>query len=150
MTDPQEILKAYTPEVHALYFSVLDNAALKLEILPVDFFRQLTRRSKGEVELVVIRLEKQIIAFAWCLHAQKDYHAMYAGLDYRFNDELDLYFNLSYAVLDRALQKRPSRIYVGQTADTFKARLGCYPEPLYVFAKAGRSWYSAGVDTGGA
>ncbi len=60
---------------------------------------------------------------------------LYAGLDYEFNDEFDLYFNLSYATLDRALKKRPSKIYLGQTADTFKARLGCYPEPLYVFAK---------------
>jgi hypothetical protein len=135
LTDPLEILRAYTPEVHALYFSVLDKAALKLEILPIDFFRHLTARSKGEVELVLIRIETRIIAFGWCLHAGDDYHAMYAGLDYRLNDELDLYFNLSYAVLDRALQKQPLRIYFGQTADAFKARLGCYPEPLYVFAK---------------
>ena len=135
LTDPLEILKAYTPEVHALYFSVVARAALKLEILPIDFFRQLTARSKGEVELIVFLIDTQIIAFGWCLHAGEDYHALYAGLDDHYNDELDLYFNLSYAVLDRALQKRPAKIYFGQTADSFKARLGCYPEPLYVFAK---------------
>jgi hypothetical protein len=28
-----------------------------------------------------------------------------------------------------------SKIHVGQTADAFKARLGCYAEPLYAFAK---------------
>src|SRR5690349_13910051 len=83
----------------------------------------------------MLLLDARIIAFAWCLHAGEDYHAMYAGLDYHLNDELDLYFNLSYAVLGRALQKQPSRIYFGQTADGFKARLGCYSEPLYVFAK---------------
>ena len=95
----------------------------------------MTARSKGEVELIVFLIDSQIIAFGWCLHAGEDYHALYAGLDDQYNDELDLYFNLSYAVLDRALQKRPAKIYFGQTADAFKARLGCYPEPLYVFAK---------------
>jgi predicted N-acyltransferase len=135
LSEPQEILRTYTPETHALYFNVLEKSALKLEVLPIDFFRNLTARSNGEVELITIMIKKRVIAFAWCLHAEGDYHAMYAGLDYRLNDELDLYFNLSYAVLDRALQKRPSAIYFGQTADAFKARLGCYPEPLYVFAK---------------
>ena len=135
LTDPQDILKSYTPEVHALYLSVVARADLKLEILPIDFFRQLAARSSGEVELIVCLIDTRIIAFGWCLHAGNDYHALYAGLDYDFNDEFDLYFNLSYATLDRALKKRPSKIYFGQTADTFKARLGCYPEPLYVFAK---------------
>ncbi len=60
---------------------------------------------------------------------------LYAGLDYRLNDELDLYFNLMYAGLDRALRKGVSRIEVGQSAGVFKARIGCYSEPLYVFAK---------------
>jgi hypothetical protein len=60
---------------------------------------------------------------------------LYAGFDYRLNDKLDLYFNLMYAGLDRALRKRASKIHVGQGADAFKARIGCYSEPLYVFAK---------------
>jgi Acetyltransferase (GNAT) domain len=135
LTDPQEILKAYTPEVHALYLGVVARADLKLEILPIDFFRQLTARSSGEVELIVFQFEARIVAFGWCLHAGDDYHTLYAGFDYHFNDEFDLYFNLIYAALDRALQKRSSKIYFGQTADAFKVRLGCYPEPLYVFAK---------------
>jgi hypothetical protein len=40
-----------------------------------------------------------------------------------------------YAGLDRALRKGVSRIEVGQSAGVFKARIGCYSEPLYVFAK---------------
>jgi hypothetical protein len=40
-----------------------------------------------------------------------------------------------YAALDRALRKRVSRIHVGQGGTAFKARLGCYSEPLYGFIK---------------
>jgi hypothetical protein len=60
---------------------------------------------------------------------------LFAGLDYQLNEELDLYFNLMYAGLDRALRKQVSTIHVGQSADAFKARIGCYSEPLYVLAK---------------
>jgi hypothetical protein len=59
----------------------------------------------------------------------------FGGLDYRLNREFDLYFNLTYAAFDRAFRKRVSTIVLGMGGDTFKARIGCYSEPLYVFGK---------------
>jgi Acetyltransferase (GNAT) domain len=135
LTDPQEILRAYTPEVHALYHQMVDRAALKLEILPIEFLHQLTSRLAGDVELLAIRKEARIVAFGWNIHTRSSYHAMYGGLDYHLNDELDLYFNLIYAMLDRALSKQVATIEVGLGGDAFKAKIGCYWEPLYVFAK---------------
>lgn len=135
LTDPQEILRAYTPEVHALYHQMVDRAALKLEILPIEFLHQLTSRLSGEVELIAIRRESRIAAFGWNFRTPSSYHAMYGGLDYQLNDEFDLYFNLIYAMLDRALAQRAATIEVGLGGDAFKAKIGCYCEPLYVFAK---------------
>lgn len=135
LTDPEEILRVYTPQVHALYHQMVAKAELNLEVLPIDFFRQLTSRLSGEVELIAFSKDSTIIAFGWCLHASSTYSMLYAGLDYRLNDQFDLYFNLMYAGLDRALRKGVAKIQIGQSASTFKARLGCYSEPLYVFAK---------------
>jgi hypothetical protein len=135
LTDPEEILRVYTSDVHALYYQMVARADLNLEVLPIEFFRQLTSHLKDEVELIALLKDSRIIAFGWCLHAGSTYHMLYAGLDYELNDRLDLYFNLMYAGLDRALRKRVSKIHVGQTATSFKARLGCYSEPLYVFTK---------------
>jgi peptidoglycan biosynthesis/recognition FemAB-like protein len=135
LTDPQEILHAYTPEVHALYQQMAAKAELNLEMLTIEFFQELTRRLAGELELVAYSKDSRVIAFGWCLHAGSTYSMLYAGLDYRLNDEFDLYFNLMYAGLDRALRKGAGRIEVGQSAGVFKARLGCHSEPLYVFAR---------------
>jgi predicted N-acyltransferase len=135
LTDPQEILRAYTPEVHALYHQMVDRAALKLEILPIEFLHQLTSRLPGEVELIAIRKDARIAAFGWNIRTPSSYHAMYGGLDYHLNDEFDLYFNLIYAMLDRALAQRAATIEVGLGGDAFKAKIGCTCEPLYVFAK---------------
>jgi len=135
LTEPEEILRAYTPEVHALYRQVVDKAAIKVEILPIEFVHQLALRLSGELELVVIRKDGRIVAFACCLFAQSSYYTMYAGIDYQLNREFDLYFNLVFALLDRGLQKRGSAIVFGIGADTFKARLGCYSAPLCVFGK---------------
>jgi predicted N-acyltransferase len=135
LTDPAEILRVYTPDVHELYYQVVARADLKQEVLPVEFFHQLSLRLKDEVELIVLSMGARVVAVAWCLQAESTYHMMYGGVDYELNADLDLYFNLVYAALDRALRKQVSRIHVGQTANAFKARIGCYSEPLYVFTK---------------
>jgi predicted N-acyltransferase len=135
LSDPEEILRTYTPEVHALYHQTLARAIMRGEVIPIEFLHELTLRLNGLVELVAIRKDGRIVAFNWCLHAQSWYYMMYAGLDYQLNHQFDLYFNLMYAVLERGLQKRVSTIVFGISGDTFKARLGGSAEPLYVFVK---------------
>jgi predicted N-acyltransferase len=133
--DPVDILKAYTAEAHGLYHQVVERANTKLETLPIEFFRELTVRLAGQVDLVVLSKGPQILAFGWCLNAGSTYHMLFAGLNYELNADLDLYFNLMYAWLDCALRRGVSKIEVGQTADVFKARLGCYSQPLYAFMR---------------
>jgi len=135
LTDPDEILKVYTPEAHAMYCEMVAKSDVKLEVFPIEYYRQLTMRLKGQVELIAFFKDARLIAFGWCLYDRSTYHMMYAGLDYQLNHQFDLYFNLMYAGFDRALRKRVSKIHVGQTATVFKARMGCYSEPLYIFAK---------------
>jgi predicted N-acyltransferase len=135
LTDPEEIVRLYTSEVHDLYHQMVAKAEMKLEVLPIEFFHQLTLRLSGEIELIVYSKNSKAIAFGWCLHAGPSYHMLYAGLNYQFNSEFDLYFNLHYAALDRAMRKGVSKIYVGQSANAFKARIGCYSEPMYAFTK---------------
>ena len=135
LSSPEEIVQAYTSEVHALYHQVADRAALKVEILPIKFLRELTSRMSGQIELLAIRRGTEIIAFSWCMEAGSTYYTMCAGLDYRLNEQFDLYFNLLYGLLDRGLQKRAWTIVFGIGSDTFKRRLGCDAAPLYFFAK---------------
>jgi hypothetical protein len=135
LTDPEEILRMYTSEVHALYYQMVARAEVNIELLPIEFFRQLTSQLNGKVELIAFSKDSRVIAIGWCLHAGTTYHMLYAGLDYQLNGQFDLYFNLMYATLDRALRKGVSKIHVGQTATAFKARLGCHSEPLYAFIK---------------
>jgi hypothetical protein len=135
-TAPKEILSVYTPEVHGLYHQMAERAnIIREELLPIELLHQLALQLKGDMELVAFLNGSRIIAFSWCLHAGPTYYPLYGGIDYARNHEFDLYFNLVYAVLDRAFQKRASRIEFGMGADAFKARLGCHSEPLYAFAK---------------
>jgi predicted N-acyltransferase len=135
LTDPGEILKLYTPEVHAMYYQMVAKSDVKPEVLPIEYFRQTALRLSSEADLIVLFKDKRIIAFGWALHDGQTYHMTYAGLDYRLNQEFDLYFNLMYTGFDRAFRKGVTTINAGQTATTFKARIGCDFAPLYIFAK---------------
>jgi predicted N-acyltransferase len=135
LTDPDEILRLYTPEVHNLYRQVVAKSDLRLEVFPIEYYQQLTKRLNGQIELIALIRDSKILAFGWCLHDKTTYHMMYGGFDYELNHQYDLYFNMVYGCIDRALRKRVTTINVGQTATEFKARMGCYSEPRYVFAK---------------
>jgi predicted N-acyltransferase len=135
LTERQELVRAYTPEVHDLYCQVVDRADIKPEKLPLAFFHELACRLHGELDLIILSKASRIAAFAWCRHAGSAYHMLFGGFDSTLNRESDLYFNLVYACLDRALRKRVEKIYVGQAANVHKTRLGCYSVPIYVFAK---------------
>jgi predicted N-acyltransferase len=134
-SDPQDILALYTTEVHSLYLQVLERSNTRFETLSIELFRELTRRLPGQIELVVLSRQSRIVAFGWCQRTETTYHLLYVGVDYQLNDACDLYFNLMYAWLGRALQTGATRLEVGQTTDAFKARLGCYSEPLYAFMR---------------
>jgi predicted N-acyltransferase len=136
MTDPQDMLRAYTPEVHGLYHQMAARAkVVKQDFLPIEFFQQLARRFAGQIELITFIAQSRTIAFGWCLRCGSTYYLLVSGVDYNLNHEFDLYFNLMYAAFDRAFQRGIARINAGMGADAFKARLGCHSEPVYVFAK---------------
>jgi predicted N-acyltransferase len=135
LTDADEILKLYTPEVHDMYHQMVAKSDVKVEVLPIEYFHQTARRLSPEADLIALFKDKRVVAFGWALHDGPTYHMTYAGLDYRLNRELDLYFNLMYAGLDRAFRKGAATINAGQTAAAFKARIGCDFAPLYLFAK---------------
>jgi predicted N-acyltransferase len=135
LRDAGEIRRLYTPEVHRLYEAVVAKSRVKLEVLPIEFFHELTRHLPDLVSLTVITNGHRIVAFNWGLMDGRVHHYLFCGMDYAVAHDADLYFNLMYHQLDDALRRGPERIEVGQTADTFKARLGCRATPRYFFVK---------------
>jgi predicted N-acyltransferase len=127
--------RLYTDDVHQLYLGVLERAEVKLECLPAAFFRELARRLPEEIAFTLIYRGEQVVAFVCGLFHGDEYLNLFCGLDYRLNEEADLYFNLMYHDLDFALRRGVRSLHVGQTADEFKSRMGCYTRPRYFYVK---------------
>jgi Acetyltransferase (GNAT) domain len=137
-----EALPYYTDEVHRLYLAVRGRAEVQFETLPAEFFRQLAAQCGDSVRLTAVFKGPRIVAFSWGILLGHAYQNVFVGLDYELNNEYDSYFNLMASDLDRALRLGAQEIQMGQTADDFKSRLGCYGRPRYVYAK-GTRWFTA-------
>ena len=67
LTDTGQIRQLYVPETHKLYEAVVSRSAHKLEILPLEFFHELSRRFPGQISCTFVLREDQVVAFNWAL-----------------------------------------------------------------------------------
>jgi predicted N-acyltransferase len=132
---PAALRALYTPEIHAMYTRVVLKAEHRLEILPREFFLELSERFPRELMLTTISGHGEILAFAWSLNYGAVYRNLFVGVDYERNEETDAYFNLMLEDIRHAMDIPMGEIQMGQTADDFKSRLGCTPDPRYLFIK---------------
>jgi predicted N-acyltransferase len=128
--------KLYTDDVHRLYLAVLRHAEVKLECLPAEFFRELARQFPEDAAFTLIYQGPRVVGFVCSVLERENYHNLFCGFDYELNEATDLYFNLMYEDLDYALRQNVRSIHVGQTANEFKSRVGCYLEPRFFYVKA--------------
>src|SRR5262245_53927328 len=103
--DAEEIRRVYTPAVHRLYEAVVAKSTVKLEVLPIEFFHELTRQLSGLVTLTAILDGDRVVAFNWGLMDGRVHHYLFCGMDYALGRDADLYFNLMYRQLDDALRR---------------------------------------------
>jgi predicted N-acyltransferase len=141
LMDQEEIRAVYTPELHELYLAIVAKSETKLELLPLKFFHELTRRLPEQLSLTLVYKDDRVVGFVWEIYSDNFYHFLFGGLNYELNNSGDVYFNMVFSALDNALKAGVPKIQVGQTADTLKARLGCFQEDLFVYVRGiSRFW----------
>lgn len=128
--------RLYTEEVHRLYLNVLSHADITFECLPAQFFRELAVQYGEDAAFTVVFQGERIVGFVCGFFDQDSYFNLFCGFDYHLNETTELYFNLMYEDLDYALRRKARSIHVGQTANEFKSRVGCYLEPRFFYVKA--------------
>jgi predicted N-acyltransferase len=132
---PENIDALYTDEVHQLYLSILERAKVKLECLPAEFFRELVRQFGDEAVFTLLYQGERIVAFNCGLLVEDTYQNYFVGVEQSLNADADVYFNVMYHNLDFVLQQNVRDILVGQSANEFKARLGCTTQPRSFYVK---------------
>lgn len=131
------IHEAYTPELHQLYLDVVNEHDVNFEQLPYEFFGHFAEALSDRLTLTVLRNDERIVAFAWSVLTENRYQNIFVGFDYELNRQLDAYFNLMMRDMGHGMAQGVDEIYLGQTSDIFKSRLGA--------VQASRRFYIRGI-----
>ena len=123
------------PEVHRLYLNVLARANTGFEELTEAFFREMG--ACADARLVTARLKStgELIGVELLLLGESGMQDLYTGINYDYNEQYHLYFNLIYPGIALACEGGFKRLVTGQTSYKFKSRLGVETFELFVFLK---------------
>ena len=123
------------PEVYRLYLNMLDKHDMGFEILPAEFFRNISRNMPGRTKFFLWRVDGKLAAFLLCLVSDELLIDYYVGLDYSVAHKYHLYFIKFRDVVNWCIKNKIKRYEMGITGYEPKRRLGFDFIPLYIYAK---------------
>lgn len=102
--------------------------------LTEQFYEALERNLKDSAELILLFKDETPLVFGLSVNSPTISQHKAVGVDPHYR-EYQAYFLLYYEGIRRAIERKQKRIYFGQTAYSFKEKIGCKRENLYWLAK---------------
>jgi len=126
----------YAEVLCRLWMNVYERAKeYKREILTPQYFKNLNRYLAGEALVVVVKKDEEIIGFSLILIDNLTLRYIYSGLNYEYNDDYSVYFNMLYTMIKFAIESRKHKFEMGITTYIPKLDVGAQIEPLYVYLR---------------
>ena len=119
-----------------LYNEVMEHAGIKLETLNQKFFEEIFENMHDEFELLSFVQGKEVLGSAILHTHDKSLTFLLIGLNYRTLRAYDVYFNMTYALVKLAIDRRCSVLNLGQTSYYLKQRIGGTCNNLYFLLKS--------------
>ena len=120
-------------EFYKHYAALMQRVPTKLETLNARFFDLFYERYANNFDLLGIQNAQEVLAAGILLHRNNTLHFMLIGLPEFKNKRYDPYFNLLYAIIQLAIDRKCDRIQLGQTAYWVKQQIGGTPKNVYLF-----------------
>jgi predicted N-acyltransferase len=134
-----EVLKDFSShagDLRRLWENAYDHATeYKRERLTEPFFVSMDRCLGHRSALILARVKGRPVGFSLLLFDDETLIPLFCGLDYAFNNEYALYFNLLYEVVNVGIQEQVRDIDFGITTIAPKLDLGAVAVPLHMYMK---------------
>jgi predicted N-acyltransferase len=122
--------------LHQLYLQVHGGASLRPFTLRSAYWPAITRATGDDGALLVARREGRPVAFIFLVKDGETSIAYHIGFDRQVAGEgVPLYLRMLHASVEQSIRFGCKRVSFGRTALEPKARLGCKPEPMFVWAR---------------
>lgn len=105
------------------------------EKLTSKYFFMMNKTLREKCFVIATKLNGQIVSFVLCLEGNNEICALHGGVDYKYNEQYQLYFNLYFNTIAEALRRGKHFVNFGITTYNFKLMIGCELQPLVYFVK---------------
>ena len=117
----------FSEELYSLYEQVENNAKIKIDKLPISFFKS------NLFKILVFYKDNAPAGFIQLLENGDELIFEFVGFDYKINAECHIYHRMLLEIIRYGIERGFKYIDFGQTADDTKLKLGCHYEYLKVY-----------------
>ena len=121
--------------VYKLYLEIVAKHDMGFELLPIEFFRNISKNMPKHTKFFLWRIEGKLVAFLLCLVSKDVLIDYYVGLDYSIAHKYHLYFVKFRDILNWCIKNNIKKYEMGITGYEPKRRLGFDFVPLYLYVK---------------
>jgi predicted N-acyltransferase len=126
----------YAGDLATLWKNAYENATeYRREILLADFFENVDRDLGDRSAIILLRIDGKPVGFSLLLFDDQTLIPLFCGLDYSYNNEYCIYFNLLYSVVRTAIEIGVKDVDFGITTIAPKIDLGAIVTPLSMYMK---------------
>lgn len=127
---------AFSAEHYQLYLAIMKRTPNKLEIIPEDFFKNLSVSFRLTTYSVSINPFNKTM-LSWYITCQENsrFYFFFGGINYDHLDKYSAYFNNLFGILKESLAQNCLYLDLGQTAEIPKMRLGgkLIPKQMFLY-----------------
>jgi hypothetical protein len=113
--------------IRELFTQVAEKQQIRMGMIQVNYFEEYLKRFPEKFSMSGYFFQNNLVAFSSFVDRGKTLEMHYIGIDYNFNVELLLYFNLLMDGIEKAITEEKEILELGRTAREAKANLGGKP-----------------------
>jgi predicted N-acyltransferase len=122
-------------EVYQLYLDMVNKHNMGFELLPIEFFKNISKNLPEHTKYFLWRIEGKLVAFLFCLVSEGLFMDYYLGLDYSVAYKYHLYFIKFRDTLNWCIKHDIKKYDMSSTGYESKLRLGFELIPFYLYVK---------------
>lgn len=123
----------YLPEIEKLYLNIVKNAGFNLFYLNGNFFKALKENLGDDFEINAYFEQEKLVGFSTVIKNFDEQYCFFLGYNSEINRENQLYLNMLYDFIEKAIDMRMSRVIMSRTAIEIKSSVGAVPEKRFAY-----------------
>jgi hypothetical protein len=113
--------------IYELFNQVAEKQTIRMGLISRNYFQEFSKRFPDKFSFIGYYMENNLIAFSTFIDHGDMLEMHYIGIDYSCNKKYQLYFNLLFDGVSRAIETSKKSLELGRTAREAKANLGAKP-----------------------